>query len=199
MSVLLLALLAADPLLEDYAATVTGAFTTEAQHRADARYDIVEARIVRLWPERTDAVWLYQEQAIVNVAGKTPDEARKAPYFQFVARIVALGDGTLRRDNMRLREPARWAGLKDGDPRLTRITPADLADPGCHNRIERIAPGHFASRTETCLNSYKGAVTMRSLSVTTPDTYANWDRGFATDGQRVWGPAEGGYIFRRQR
>ncbi len=88
---------------------------------------------------------------------------------------------------MRLREPARWAGLKDGDPRLTRITPADLA------------PGHFASRTETCLNSYKGAVTMRSLSVTTPDTYANWDRGFATDGQRVWGPAEGGYIFRRQR
>ncbi len=40
-----------DP-LEAYAATVSGTFSSAAQHRADPAYDEVEARIVRIWPER---------------------------------------------------------------------------------------------------------------------------------------------------
>lgn len=199
MSILLLTLLAADPVLEDYASTAVGEFSSAAQHMADARYDLVEARIVRIWPERTDAVWLYQEQAIINVAGKTPEQARQAPYFQFVARIVAMGDGSYRRDNMRLKVPAQWVGLRNGDPRLGRMTPADLAEPGCHNRVERISAGHYTSRTESCLNAYKGATMMKSIAITTTDTYANWDRGFGADGRLVWGPAEGGYVFRRTK
>ena len=185
---------APDPALADYAARAPGRFSTAAQHRADPRYDEVEARIVRIWPERTDGAWFYQEQAIVNQPGLTPDQARARPYFQFVGRVVALGDGVLRRDNYRVRDPGRFAGAN-----IASLTPADLGEAGCHNRIERVGAGAFIGRTESCANAYRGAVSMRSLSITMGDVYLNWDRGFDAEGRRVWGPEWGGYRFERVR
>lgn len=197
---LILAGLAAAPLAESYAADVTGSFTSAAQHAADPRYDIAEVHIVRIWPERTDAVWLYQEQAIVNQPGLTPAQARAKPYFQFVARIVPLADGTLRRDNFRVRDGAAWAGIRStDDARLARLGEGDLHPASCHNLVEKVGAGHWTGRTESCANGYKGASYMRSLSVATPDRYVNWDRGFDAEGKRLWGPAEGGYIFLRAK
>jgi CpeT protein len=186
-----------DPNLADYAATAIGSFSSEAQHRADASYDWAEARVVRIWPERTDGIWLYQEQAIVNREGMTADAARRAPYFQFVARVTPLSPGVLRRDNFRVLDGAKWLGLTARDPRAAQLSPADLAPASCHNRIEKVAIGVYVGRTESCANSYKGAAWMQSLSVSTGDSYVNWDRGFDTVGNRVWGPEAGGYVFRR--
>ncbi|HEV2567437.1 chromophore lyase CpcT/CpeT [Sphingomonas sp.] len=192
MMLTLLAAAALDPPLEEYAALATGHFSSAAQHRSDPRYDEVETRVVRIWPERTDGLWLYQEQAIVNQPGKTRAQALASPYFQFVARIVPLKSGSFRRDNHRVREGARFAGGKTGT-----LTQADLMEAGCHNRIDRIAAAWFTGTTESCANRYKGAASMLSLSVLTNGTYVNWDRGFDLVGARVWGPEEGGYIFDR--
>lgn len=189
---LLIAAAALDPALEDYARTVTGRFSSAAQHARDASFDEVEARIVRIWPERTDGLWLYQEQAVLTRADLTPEQARARPYFQFVARVVAVQPGVFRRDNYRVRDGARFAGA-----RVAALAPADLMEASCHNRIERVAAGVYAGRTESCANGYKGAAFMQSLSVATPTSYVNWDRGFDLQGQRVWGPASGGYIFDR--
>lgn len=186
-----------DPTLAEYAAAAPGAFSSEAQHRADPRYDWVEARVVRIWPERTDGVWLYQEQAIVNQPGLTPQAARARPYFQFVARVAPLASGLLRRDNFRVLDGAKWLGLVPGDRRIAALGLADLAPASCHNRIEKVAIGVFQGRTESCANTYKGAAWMQSLSVSTPEMYVNWDRGFDAAGNRVWGPEAGGYVFRR--
>jgi hypothetical protein len=188
---------AAPTLAQDYAATAPGTFSSAAQHAADPRYDHVEARIVRIWPERTDGVWLYQEQAIINVPGVAPADARRKPYFQFVARVTPLGDGLLRRDNFRVRDGAAWLAMTSGDARLSTLTPADLAPASCHNRMERVSPGYWTGRTESCTNAYKGATYMVSLSITTRDHYVNWDRGFDAAGTRIWGPADGGYVFDR--
>ena len=193
--ILLAAAAGAAPL--DYAAAATGSFSSEAQHRADPRYDWAEARVVRIWPERTDGIWLYQEQAIVNREGLSPDEARRKPYFQFVARVTELAPGVLRRDNFRVLDGAKWLGLVAGDPRAAQLTTADLAPASCHNRIEKVAIGVYMGRTESCANSYKGATWMQSLSVTSRAEYVNWDRGFDAAGNRVWGPEAGGYVFRR--
>lgn len=184
-------------LAETYAANVVGSFSSVAQHRADARYDEVEARIIRIWPERTDGVWLYQEQAIITVPGVEPATARARPYFQFVGRIVPLGNGLLRRDNYRVSAGAQWAGMSAGDPRLAALSPTDLAPASCHNLIELVSPGHWIGRTESCANAYRGATYMRSISLATPDRYVNWDRGFAADGSHIWGPRWGGYVFDR--
>lgn len=192
MLMMLLAAAALDPMLEDYAGTVTGYFSSAAQHRRDARYDEVEARVVRIWPERTDGLWLYQEQAIVNAAGLTREQALAKPYFQFVARIVPLGDGTFRRDNYRIREAGRFIGA-----RVDTLRPEDLTEPGCHNRIERVSSGWYTARTESCANRYKGAAYMESRSVSTRAAYVNWDRGFDGPGRRIWGPEAGGYVFDR--
>jgi hypothetical protein len=186
------------PLLMDYATTAQGRFSSAEQHRADPAYDVVEARVVRIWPERTDALWLYQEQAIVTAKdGPAPGRAR--PYFQFVARVAVLEDGVLRRDNFRVRDGAKWLGVAPGDARLRTLSEADLAPASCHNRIELVSVGHWIGRTESCANAYKGAAWMQSVSIATADAYVNWDRGFDTNGVRVWGPAAGGYVFKRVR
>lgn len=203
MSILLMALLLAaatpvpDPELTAYASTSVGMFSNVAQHRADPRYDEAEAVIARIWPTRTDGIWLYQEQAIINRPGMTPADARRAPYFQRIAHIVRLPDGRLHRDNLTISDPARFIGLgRPGyDGPLPR--PDDLGVVGCHNVITPIATGHFTATTENCANGYKGATAMLSLAIISPDTYANWDRGFDAAGARVWGPEAGGYIFRR--
>lgn len=192
MILALLAAAALDPELADYAAVATGRFSSLAQHRRDARYDEVEVRVVRIWPERADGLWLYQEQAIANQSGKTREQALAAPYFQFVARVVPLRSGVLRRDNFRVRDGGRFAGARVG-----QLSQADLMEASCHNRIERVAPGWFTAVTESCANRYKGASWMQSLAVTTAQTHVNWDRGFDQAGHRVWGPEAGGYIFNR--
>jgi hypothetical protein len=185
------------PLTEAYAAQVVGLYSSAAQHRADPRYDEVEARIIRIWPERTDGVWLYQEQAIVNQDGLTREAARAKPYFQFVARIVPLGHGLLRRDNFRVSDRAKWAGVTAGDARLAALTPADLEAPSCHNRLELVSPGYWIGKTESCTNSYRGATMMDSRSISTPTGFVNWDRGLTATGEHVWGPRWGGYMFDR--
>lgn len=192
MFLLLAAAAGLDPALEDYAATVTGTFSSAAQHARDPGYDEVEARIVRIWPERTDGLWLYQEQAVLTRPDMDRAAARARPYFQFVARVVMLEPGVFRRDNYRIRDGARFAGA-----RVAALTPADLAEPGCHNRIERVAEGVYVGATESCANAWRGAASLRSLSVATRDLYANWDRGFDAEGRRLWGPAAGGYRFAR--
>lgn len=192
MILALLAAAALDPMLADYAQAAIGHFSSAAQHRRDPAYDEVEVRVVRIWPERTDGLWLYQEQAIVNQPGKSRDQALAAPYFQFVAHVVTLKAGSIRRDNFRVRDAGRFTGA-----RVEALAQADLMEASCHNRIDRIASGWFVGTTESCVNRYKGAAWMLSLSVLTARTYVNWDRGFDASGTRIWGPAQGGYIFDR--
>jgi len=182
-----------DPALEEYARIAPGSYTTAAQAARDDRYDTVEAEVVRIWPERTDGVWLYQEQAIINRKDLTPAQAKAQPYFQRVARVHREKDGRLRRDNHVITNAKAFTG-KPATLRFEHLGPA-----GCHNLLERVAEGHWTARTENCANSYKGAAEMRSVSVQTADTYANWDRGFSADGKHVWGPTDGGYIFVKKR
>ena len=87
-------------------------------------------------------------------------------------------------------EPTKFADLK----------PADLAElHGCDAVITRAGTGRFEGSTSgaRCRNSYKGASYAISQSVLTAEEMVNWDRGFDANGNLVWGPAAGGYRFRR--
>lgn len=187
---------APDPLVEDYATHATGSFTSAAQAAADPAYEEVEAEVARLWPERADGAWLYQEQAILR-RGADRQAAKAAPYFQRVGHVVRLPDGRVRRDNYVLKDPRRFVGFGRPGYAGPPITPDDLGEAGCHNILERAAPGFWTSRTEECLNAHRGAVRMTSLGILAGDRFANWDRGFGADGAQVWGPRAGGYVFIR--
>jgi hypothetical protein len=193
---LFLALAGSDGELAHYAKVAVGSFSSAQQSARDPRYDAVEAEVVRIWPERNDGLWLYQEQAIVGGAGDAPGRSKAQPYFQRVGHVYLLPDGRLRRDNYTLREPVRFVGFGRlpgaREPRFEDLGPA-----GCYNLIEKAAEGHYVGRVDQCRNSYKGAATMTSLAISAHDRYVNWDRGFDVAGNLVWGPAEGGYIFDR--
>jgi hypothetical protein len=56
----------------------------------------------------------------------------------------------------------------------------------------------WRSNSGKCPNAYKGAAYAVSLGVLTEGRYANWDRGYNAEDERVWGPTTGGYIFIRR-
>lgn len=175
-----------------------GSFTSAEQAATDPGYAVVEAEIVRIWPSREDGLWMYQEQAII-AAGDTIYENGKAnPYFQRVFRILKMDDGRLVRENYELSDPSAAVGAYKDPTKFNDLSRDDLILGGCANQIERVASGYWRAHITTCPNSYKGATHMTSLSVYTPNSFANWDRGFDAAGTVVWGPANGGYIFKRK-
>lgn len=183
---------------DEFAALTAGSFTTAAQAQDDATYAQVEAEVVRIWPERTDGIWMYQEQAIISYEGKVIPGAKERPYFQRIFRLMATGDKILVRENYELADPKSVVGAYKDRSKLAGLTPEALILGGCSNRIERVAKGYWRANIATCANTYKNATHMTSLSVYTDDTLANWDRGFDLSGKVVWGPEGGGYIFKRK-
>lgn len=119
---------AAEPVyLDELTAMSVGSFSTIAQAREDSRYGVAEAEIVRIWPDRTDGVWLYQEQALIGESAAAVDRAMKAkPYFQRVIHSVETAPGTVSRSVHRLKEPKEALGAWKSNKPLSGLSPEDL-------------------------------------------------------------------------
>ncbi len=181
---------------EEFAQLAVGTFSSIDQARSDDRYDVVEAHIVRIWPERADGVWLYQEQAILGDDPARLDEsARQRPYFQRVVKLETVGPGLVRRTWYELADPRAAIGAWR-DP--ARLQAAQLAASTCFGLVRRVARGFWRGETEDCPTSWRGAVRAQNMSIVTPNAFANWDRGFDAEGRRIWGPEFGGYVFTRR-
>jgi len=176
-----------------------GSFTSLEHARRDARYGVVEAEAVRIWPDRRDGYWLYQEQAFLGERPDAVDRAAKgAPYLARVIHSVEVEPGVVRRTPYRLHDPDAALGAWREDEPLAGLSPDDLAAVGCEIVLTRIAENYWTGRSARCPNAYKGAAYAIGLGVVHEGGYANWDRGFAEDGTRIWGPAGGGYVFQRK-
>jgi hypothetical protein len=185
--------------LDELTELTVGSFTTVEQSARDPLYGVAEAEIVRIWPKRTDGVWLYQEQALL---GDRPDAldsgAKERPYFARVIHSVEAAPGIVTRTVHRIKDAAKVQGAwKKAEP-LASLSPDDLLPSECTINVERVAEKFWRSTSAKCPNAYKGAAYAVSLGVTVEGRYANWDRGFANDGKQVWGPSGGGYIFVRK-
>ncbi|MEM9169127.1 MAG: chromophore lyase CpcT/CpeT [Pseudomonadota bacterium] len=185
--------------IDELADLSVGSFTTAAQSARDDRYGVAEAEIVRIWPDRDDGLWLYQEQAYLGDQPGAVDLAMKnRPYFARVVRSVETAPGVVRRTVHKLKRPDAAVGAwRDAAP-LANFGPDDLEPSECAIVAERVADGFWRSESEKCPNTYKDADYALSISVATRDRYANWDRGFTNGGTHVWGPRSGGYIFVRK-
>lgn len=185
--------------LDELAALSVGSFTTADQSARDERYGVAESEIVRIWADRTDGVWLYQEQAFLGDRPDTVDPAAKErPYFARVIRNVETAPGVVRRTVHKLRNADAARGVWRTPAPLAGLSPDDLEPSECTIMAHRIAEGFWRSESEKCPNAYKGADYALSLSIVTDGAYANWDRGLRADGGHVWGPEGGGYIFIRK-
>lgn len=182
--------------LDELISISVGSFTTRTQAERDPRYGVAEAEIVRVWPERTDGRWLYQEQAFLGESARKIDPAMKdKPYFARVIRSVEVSPGVVERSVYKLKAPKKAQGAWKTEAPLAGLSPDDLLPSECGIRVERVAEKMWRAQSEDCPNAYKGATRAVSLGIILDGRYANWDRGFDADGAQVWGPDSGGYIF----
>ena len=99
---------------------------------------------------------------------------------------------------LKLKDPAFAVGAWRETAPLESLTVDDLEDSECAITATRIAENMWRSESDQCPNGYKGAAYALSLGIILEGRYANWDRGFDTNGAQVWGPESGGYIFVRK-
>jgi len=178
--------------LDDYVRLQVGSFTSEVQAKQDARYDAITWHIAEIWADDDpDQRWLYTESWM-------PDAP--APYMQRISRLRQETDGSISARRYTLPEAPRFVGAWRDPSMFGNLKPAELAElHGCEAVITRAGAGRFEGSTSgtSCRNSYKGATYAISQSVLAADEMVNWDRGFDASGTLVWGPAAGGYRFRR--
>lgn len=186
--------LAEDPSPNDELGTLvdwmTGSFSSEAQAATDEDYYDIRLEMVPIWTERTDAHWLYVEQA----AASSLDQ----PYRQRVYRVAARDNGSFESKVFEIPEPLRFAGHWRHEKPLGELTPNDLVErEGCAVILRRMEDGSFAGGTveKECKSSLRGAsyatseITLRKCRVET------WDRGFDGADAQVWGAEKGPYHF----
>lgn len=180
---------------EAFATQMSGSWTSATQS-AHPAYDWVESEVVRIWPDRTDGVWLYQENAILGTDATAPQEpgAKERPYFQVVIQVQPLDAHTVYTTTWRV---ADRTSARGGWRSAASFQRSWLGEPSCPGMMREVAAGYWEGGAE-CPNSWRGATRVLSRSVRTPETYVNWDRGLDGAGNHVWGPRDGGYVFTRK-
>jgi uncharacterized protein (DUF1330 family) len=178
--------------LDDYLSLVTGSFDSSAQAATDARYDNALWHTVEIWDGAEGARWTYSENWL---------EGMQQPYRQRINRYRLEGDGSIVVDSYPVPDAGAYVGAWESPGRFAALAPEDLsADINCPARIARTGRRRFEGGTtgQRCRNNYRGAAYLVSHSVADENGLSNWDRGFADNGEQVWGPVAGPYRFRRR-
>jgi CpeT protein len=176
--------------LRDY---LVGSFSSSKQAAADPQnYRDIRLETVQIWPDRTDGIWLYSEQAVADALQK--------PYRQRIFRLSANGDHTFTSDIYTLPEPAhRFAGAWEDGHRLGTLRPEQLTrKDGCAMTVTwHQCSAIFTGTTQgtSCESTLDGAAYATSEVSISPFGIISLDRGYDKAGKQVWGPTEDGYVF----
>jgi hypothetical protein len=174
---------------------MSGTYSSAAQAKADPDFRDVRLHMVRIWPERTDAYWLYVEQAMASSLDK--------PYRQRVYAVKVEPDGKVASHVYELPgDPMGFAGAWKDPRRLDLVNPDLLvAREGCTVFLEGEGEGEGwkgATRANACVSNLMGAAYATSEVTVTAEALTSWDRGFDKDGKQVWGSKKGAYRFVRE-
>ncbi|MBN2226975.1 MAG: chromophore lyase CpcT/CpeT [candidate division Zixibacteria bacterium] len=171
---------------------MTGSFSSQQQAEADSGYFDIRLEMTPIWRERSDAFWLYVEQATATSLDR--------PYRQRVYQLVQINDSTFESIVYTFDDPLRFAGAwKDIIP-LAGLTPDSLVErEGCSIILMPKGDTAFVGSTvgKNCTSDLNGAAYARSEVIITETGMISWDRGFDSVDNQVWGTVEGGYIFKK--
>jgi hypothetical protein len=170
---------------------MSGYFSSAQQAALDREYYPIILVMHPVWLERSDAHWLYVEQAMEGFAAE--------PYRQRVYRVSAGEDGTFVSAVYELPEPERYVGTWRTDEPLAGLAPDDLIPrPGCRVILRRDGDSFSGSTVGSeCESSLQGASYATSEVTITAEQVISWDRGYDAEGNQVWGAKSGPYIFDR--
>ncbi len=171
---------------------MSGSFSSLEQSQADSGYYDIRLHMVPIWPERSDAFWLYVEQAVVDYMDQ--------PYRQRVYRLTQLDDSTFESAVFTFEKPLRFAGAWRKKMPLAKLTPDSLTErTGCAIILKTRGDTAFVGRTveNKCESSLRGASYTTSEVKINADELYSWDRGFDSEDKQVRGAERGAYIFKK--
>lgn len=187
-----------DPRVGEFLRLAVGSFSSAQDVAERGLVGVVEVEFVRLWPDRTDGVWIYQESAFM---GPTPDlvdpAAKDRPFFQRVHRVLPAGPALVRRTTYDLADRGAFVGAWRDPGAVPRDA---LGAQICAANVERYAEGHWVTSYD-CPNDYFGSNRVIGHEMYLDNTLVSWVRGFDLDGELVFGdgPEVGGVILRRKQ
>jgi CpeT protein len=166
---------------------MSGDFSSESQSKVDSSFYDIRLSIIPIWINRSDAAWLYVEQAISSKLDK--------PYRQRVYKVTQLSDGSFESAVFTLKSPLRFAG---NHQLIDKLNPDSLElREGCSVFLKQVSRKKYEGGTghKSCPSDMRGAMYASSIVTMTPRLLVSWDRGFDRDGKQVWGAEKSGYRF----
>lgn len=178
--------------LEVLVTWMEGAFSSELQSKADTSYLDVRLHMKRIWRERTDGYWLLVEQSISSSQDK--------PYRQRVYHIHRVEENMIESRVFTWKDPAAVVGAWKDTTLLANLGQESIAiRRGCEVYMQMDNEMFFGSTHGTaCSSDLRGAAYATSEVKILVNRIISWDRGFASDGNQVWGATKGGYVFMKQ-
>lgn len=169
-----------------------GSFSSEEQSLSDSDYYDIRLEMKRIWPERSDAKWLYVEQAVASMKDK--------PYRQRVYKITNTYEGRFESAVYTLKDPLRFAGEWKKENPLSGLIPDSLeAREGCSVILTLMNNGSYEGSTngKDCQSDLRGAKYATSEVVISDEGIKSWDRGYDENDKQVWGAEKRGYVFKK--
>lgn len=182
-----------DAELDKLVSYMTGSFSSNEQSKIDTNFFDIRLEMVRIWNERTDAVWLYVEQAA--------SWALQKPYRQRVYRVTRDDKDTFESAVFTFDKPLRFAGKYKNPESFDTLTPDSLEErEGCSIFLKKTETGYAGSTVKrNCGSNLRGATYATSEVIIEKHVLNSWDRGFDANGKQVWGAETGAYVFKKTK
>lgn len=169
-----------------------GSFSSQSQAAKDKAYYDIRVHTTRIWSQRTDGVWIYEEQATAAALAR--------PYRQRIYKMSVMPDGKIKSDVYTLPgDPLVFAGAWSDAPKFNAIDPSSLTlKDGCGLILSKVND-EYIGRTigDNCGSDLRGAIYSTTEITLSAKGMKTWDRGYDKAGKLAWGPKDGPYDFKR--
>ncbi|MEI6312258.1 MAG: chromophore lyase CpcT/CpeT [Bacteroidota bacterium] len=171
---------------------MSGSFSNDVQSKSDTNFFHISLRMKPIWKEKTDARYIYVEQAIYDNQQK--------PYRQRIYKVTQLTDTSFLSEIYSLKNPLQYAGEWKKKEAFTSFnTDSMYTRIGCGVTIIKRADNYIGSTEgNKCTSELRGATYATTEVTLMPNMLISWDRGYDNNGKQVWGSEHGGYRFEKK-
>jgi len=166
--------------------TMCGTYTATEQSIDEDALEVT-LMLTRIWKDEED-VWIYAEQ-------KSSD-AEKVTYRRDIYQLVMNGKNKFIQTVFDPEKEEAWIGAVDKPKLVKSLSPSNLIlRDGCTIGFVYSNGTYAGSTQDRCAFDWKGATLATSEITLSEGMMVSWNRGWTDQGQQIWGPTQGGYVF----
>lgn len=164
-----------------FAALMEGDFSNAQQYEESPNASVrVDLHIRQIWPERSDAIWLYVEQ----VSPAMPSE----PLSQRIYKITQPSPDAIESEMLYFENMKNYVGAWKLEAPLKEVKIASLELlESCTVKLNRLSKVHFKGNNEDCTEPLGLQIDHTSLSIDLrPNELVTEHAGYAKDGREIF-------------